>query len=996
MRFLPIILAALALAAGGSTMILRQVSAQKSGALGGAQGGAQKGAATLSVAAQQQIRALLQEKYSRTPAQKKINSHLHYAIKMQRGESITQHGEVSALNSAMSIARPAMSASKTGADSRVSVIIKADVSKQLLMNIQKVGGEVISANAGAIRALLSLDSLEVLAEDPTVKSIGPAALQAITHRQVTGSNVLNGMATPLGINGVRPNFNQRAMNVRAQLTAALAKVRAGAKAQDPLSNFVGLDQLNRLPKPPAEAQDATTNQGSVTSKGDVAHNVASARNFFGVSGTGVKIGVLSDSVDFLAQSIATGNLPPDVTVLPGQSGVPGTGEGTAMLEIVHDMAPGAKLFFATAFNSIESFADNIRALRAAGCDIIVDDIIYFAESPFHDDIVTTAVNDVIADGAMYFSSAGNEGNFNDGTSGTWEGDFKNSRTTLPLLPGGTLHDFGSGVISNFVEIGGLVTTLHWSDPQGASSNDYDFFIMNNTLTTVLDASTEIQDGDDDPFEITFGAPGGSRILIFKADGAERRALNLCNFLGELGLATSGVIRGHAAADGAFAVAAVDVALAGNGAFPGGPTNPVELFSSDGNRRVFYKSDGSPITPGKLLFSNNGGELRKKPDLTAADGVATSVPGFGIFFGTSAAAPHAAGIAALLKSAKPRLAPNRIRRALTRTAIDIEAAGVDRDSGAGIVDAFAALLDINAAPAPSLAFGAVTATAVGGDGDNFIEPGEGGALTVAVTNVGGATALGVSATLTTSTPGVTITNATSSYPNIGSNGQSANNVTPFTFTLANTATCGAVIDFTLTLNASNSNEGPQTTTFSVQTGQPSTTVVSYTGPPVPIDPNIPNTVTIPITVSGLSSPVGDLNFSFDGSGCTADIGATTVGLEHTWVGDLVITLTSPQGTTVTLMNQPGGALNSGNNFCNTLLDDGATALIQGISPAGNPWTGSFKPASPLAAFNGQNGNGTWTLTVSDVASFDGGNVRAFSLAFTTFTCSSSLAVAGVGK
>lgn len=119
----------------------------------------------------------------------------------------------------------------------------------------------------------------------------------------------------------------------------------------------------------------------------------------------------------------------------------------------------------------------------------------------------------------------------------------------------------------------------------------------------------------------------------------------------MGLATSGTIRGHAAADGAFAVAAVNVALAGSGSFPGGPTNPVELFSTDGNRRVFYNSDGSPITPGKLLFSNNGGEVRKKPDLTAADGVATSVPGFGTFFGTSAAAPHAAGIAVLLKSAK---------------------------------------------------------------------------------------------------------------------------------------------------------------------------------------------------------------------------------------------------------------------------------------------------------------------------------------------------------
>jgi hypothetical protein len=966
-RFFPIILAALALAASGSTIFLRQASAQ----LGGVQKvDTKKGEAQLSAAAQRQISSLLREKQSRTPEQRKISSHLLYAMRAQRGESMTSDGSVRALNSAMSIAKSTMDASKS--DGRVLVNIKAAANKELIMTIEKLGGQVqfASQKDGVVRAFMPLGSLEALASLENVKSIKSAAIEKMMHSQVTGAN---GMAAPFGMNGLHPNFNQRAMNVRTNLKAALA-------------NF----------GPRAAAQDQTTNAGSVTSKGDVAQNVAAARNFFGVSGAGVKIGVLSDSVDFLAQSIASGDLPPDVTVLPGQSGVPGTGEGTAMLEIVHDMAPGAKLFFATAFNSIESFGDNIRALRAAGCDIIVDDIIYFAESPFHDDIVSTAVNEVIADGALYFSSAGNEGNFNDGTSGTWEGDFKNSRTTLASLPGGTLHDFGDGVISNFVEIGGLVTTLHWSDPLGASDNDYDFFIMDNTLTTVLDASTEVQDGDDDPFEITFGAPGGSRILIFKADGAKRRALNLCNFLGELGLATSGTIRGHAAADGAYAVAAVDVGLAGNGSFTGGPTNPVELFSSDGNRRVFYNSDGSPITPGNLLFSSNGGQLRKKPDVAAADGVATSVPGFTPFFGTSAAAPHAAGIAALLKSAKPNIKQDRVRKALTKTALDIEAVGVDRDSGAGILDAFAALQFINATPSPVLTFGAVTTTAVGGDGDNFVEPGEGGAITVALTNVGGATALGVTGTLRTSTPGVTITHPTSSFPNIGSNGQSANNITPFTFTLANNAPCGVAIDFTLTVNASNSNEGPQAVSFKVQTGQPSTTVVSYTGPPVLIRADIPNTVTIPIAVSGLSGPIGDLNFSFDGSGCTSDAGATTVGLEHSWVGDLVITLTSPQGTTVTLMNQAGGALNSGNNFCNTVLDDSAAALIQAITPAGAPFTGAFQPASPLAAFNGQNGNGTWTLTVSDVASFDGGNVRAFSLAFTSFTCGSSQSVAGVRK
>jgi subtilisin-like proprotein convertase family protein len=933
---------------------------------------AQQGGAQLSASAQREINALIQEKQSRTPAQKKINSQLLYAMKAQRGEPMTPGREVTSLRSAMSVA-------KVDDNGRALVDIKAAASKELLKTIEKLGGDIkyASEKSGAIRALVPINSLEELAGNPDVKAISPAAMWA-TNRQTPGAGNTR-------LYDARPNFDQRAENVRARLMAAMAKFGGSAKAQAPGSVVAPARiTLSQGQKSAAEPQDPTTNAGNVTSQGDVAHNVVAARNFFGATGVGVKVGVLSDSIDFLAQSVASGNLPPDVTVLPGQAGI-GIGEGTAMLEIVHDLAPGAKLFFATAGNGIQNFADNIRALRAAGCDIIVDDVIYFVESPFHDDIVSTAVDEVVADGALYFSSAGNEGNFNDGTSGTWEGDFKNSRTTLPSLPGGTLHDFGAGVISNFVERSGLVTTLHWSDPLGSSDNDYDMFIMDSALTTVLGAATTVQDGDDDPFEITFGAPVGSRILIFKADGAQRRALHLNNFRGELGVATSGTIRGHSAANGAFAVAAVNVALAGGGSFTGGPTNPVELFSADGLRRVFYKSDGSPFTPGNLLFSNNGGEVRKKPDLTAADGVATSVPPFPTFFGTSAAAPHAAAIAALLKSAKPRLAQNRIQRALTKTAIDIEAVGVDRDSGAGIVDAFAALQFIDAAPAPFLEVGAVTSTAVGGDGDNFVEPGESGVITIPLTNVGGATALGVSATLTTSTPGVTITSATSNYPNIGSNGQSANNITPFAFTLASSAPCGLLIDFTLTINVANSNEGQQSLAFKLQTGEAVTTVISYTGPPVPIPGNIAGTFNIPIDVSGLTAPIGDLNFRIDGSSCTNAEGATTVGLDHTWVGDLTIRLISPQGVAVTLMGQPGGPLNNGNNFCNTLFDDNGAALIQTVTPAGAPYTGIFKPASPLAAFNGLNGNGTWILSVTDSFPADGGNVRAFSLVITTFAC-----------
>ncbi len=129
-------------------------------------------------------------------------------------------------------------------------------------------------------------------------------------------------------------------------------------------------------------------QGSVGTEGDLTHRALDARGTFGVNGAPLKIGVLSDGVTSLALSQATGDLPPTcgtppcITVLPGQTG--DGDEGTAILEIIHDMAPGASLFFATANNSITSFAQNIRDLRTAGCDIIVDDVFYFVETPFQD------------------------------------------------------------------------------------------------------------------------------------------------------------------------------------------------------------------------------------------------------------------------------------------------------------------------------------------------------------------------------------------------------------------------------------------------------------------------------------------------------------------------------------------------------------------------------------------------------------------------------------
>ncbi|MEV4601261.1 S8 family serine peptidase [Amycolatopsis sp. NPDC049253] len=447
------------------------------------------------------------------------------------------------------------------------------------------------------------------------------------------------------------------------------------------------------------------------SEGDKAHGADTARAQYGVTGSGIKVCVLSDGVNSLSKSQAAGELPA-VDVLAGQAG--SGDEGTAMLEIVHDLAPGATLGFATAFTSEASFAANIRALRTTGhCTVIVDDVAYFDESPFQDTQVAQAVNDVTAAGALYFSSAGNSGNLTDGTSGYYEGDFRASATTLPGISG-TPHDFdpGSAVqTSDPLSAGSLgkPVTLFWSDPWGKSGNDYDLFIL-NASGSVVSSSDNPQTGSQNPYEIASVPTTGSgyRVAVVKYSGADRfLALNVIRgrFVDSGSLkafSTAGVTSGHSAAAAAFSVAAAPAATAfGRPLETGDPANPAgpypgqftaaskwERFTSDGERHLFFNPDGTELTPGNV--SSTGGATRAKPDITAADGVATSVAGFQPFYGTSAAAPHAAAIAALLLSGKPTATPAEIRSALVSSAIDLGAPGYDPVTGAGVIMAGPAL------------------------------------------------------------------------------------------------------------------------------------------------------------------------------------------------------------------------------------------------------------------------------------------------------------------
>ena len=456
---------------------------------------------------------------------------------------------------------------------------------------------------------------------------------------------------------------------------------------DQVERFANLPQV-RFIRPAEKMMTNSHDSGAINvSEGDVAHRANITRATFGADGSGITIGVLSNGVDSLAVRQASGDLPSTVTVLSGQEG--SGDEGTAMLEIVHDLAPGANLMFATAFSGQASFAANIEALRVAGADIIVDDVFYFAEPAFQDGIIAEAVNTVTANGALYFSSAGNSGNLNDGTSGVWEGDF--SPTTAPLVFGAgvTAHAFGAGANGNHMtKDPPFLITLQWSDPAGGSTNDYDLFLLNHDGTAILDASTNIQNGTQDPYEEIDSQAFNdlnNLLVIVQNTGASSRFLHLNTHRGELAIGTDGQTSGHATAVDAFGVAAVNVATAGGGAFVGGIQNPVESFSSDGPRRIFYHPNGTPITPGDV--SSTGGTIRPKPDLAAADGVATSTPGFNPFFGTSAAAPHAAAISALILQAAT---PADVRGIFQATALDIEVTGIDRDSGYGLVDAWAAV------------------------------------------------------------------------------------------------------------------------------------------------------------------------------------------------------------------------------------------------------------------------------------------------------------------
>jgi subtilisin-like proprotein convertase family protein len=133
--------------------------------------------------------------------------------------------------------------------------------------------------------------------------------------------------------------------------------------------------------------------------------------------------------------------------------------------------------------------------------------------------------------------------------------------------------------------------------------------------------------------------------------------------------------------------------------------------------------------------------------------------------------------------------------------------------------------------------------------------------------------------------------------------------------------------------------------------------------VPISAGAPSTVTSSITVSGLGDAVVE------------DIDVT-VDIQHSWTGDLLISVLNPSGQRVVLSDRRGGRLD---DFQDTVFDSDASVPISSGIP---PFRGTFRPAGNLADFRGRPADGEWTLEISDRAFQDGGRLRRWGLAITT--------------
>jgi hypothetical protein len=459
----------------------------------------------------------------------------------------------------------------------------------------------------------------------------------------------------------------------------------------------------------------------IISEGDTMLKADMARSHYGIDGTGQTVGVLSDSFaqttspTSAAGDVTTGDLPgaanpcghlTPVNVLD-DTATGGEDEGRGMAQTVHDLAPGAHLAFATAFNSEGQFASNIHALATAGANVIVDDVSYFDEPMYQDGILSNAVSAVTAAGVAYYSSAANNNMVIGGHDvGSYEAVGGYRSTTCPAMSGVgaesllDCHDFNpSSTITDrdysftINNNGSARIDLQWAQPLFGVTTDLDAFLV-NAAGSILSFSEDDNIASGHPFEFvqwqnTTGSAQTVRLVIGRFAGSAKPRFKFVHMENGSTAITSveyptsippdvvgPTIFGHNGAAKAGSVAAL----------PYTDPNTPEYYSSHGPVTLLF-GPVNGTTPAAPLASP---QVLAKPDFAATDCVKNTF--FGSFdgsnwrfCGTSDAAPHAAAVAALVRQHRPTLTPAAVQSALKGTA-GVVTNSIPAKTGAGRLDA----------------------------------------------------------------------------------------------------------------------------------------------------------------------------------------------------------------------------------------------------------------------------------------------------------------------
>jgi uncharacterized repeat protein (TIGR01451 family) len=284
------------------------------------------------------------------------------------------------------------------------------------------------------------------------------------------------------------------------------------------------------------------------------------------------------------------------------------------------------------------------------------------------------------------------------------------------------------------------------------------------------------------------------------------------------------------------------------------------------------------------------------------------------------------------------------------------------AGLGLQCTNQAACDIAVGGAPVLNIGTVTGVdscpSVPANNNSIIEPGELVNFSVPLAAAGG-DFTNVVGTLTSGTAGVTIVSGIGNYGTIADGTTGTAN---FTIELGEAVACYSAINLSLAVS---STEGNFSFPIMRNVGAPA---ITYAGLPLTIPDNLPAGATSVATVAGMTGPITSLQ--------------VRIGATHTWVGDLIFTLTSPGGTTITLLDRPGvpaTTFGCNNEDVAVTFQDGAADPESICGPVNTPWPVTLAaPVSALSAVNGQSGNGNWTLSVVDAGPGDTGTVTDWEL------------------